>query len=220
LNPPLSPHPSFLELDRLALGVGLASSVEHAAGCSTCSAYVSRRKQPSAVPAWVEHVRPGRARWAWRGGVTALAAAAALIAVVTTSQLRQPDTIAVKGTPSVALHVKRGERTSRWDGASPFQPGDALRAEVAPAGFTQVALVSRSGDTYAVLYSGPVEPEGVTLLPGGWRLDAAPGPETLLVVFSRSPMTPEQVGQLESGDERSAGVWSERIVLPKVPVER
>ena len=48
-------HPSFLELDRLALDVDVPESVRvHVEGCAECAAYVSQLQQPLPVPGWVK----------------------------------------------------------------------------------------------------------------------------------------------------------------------
>ncbi|MFP2924478.1 hypothetical protein ACLESO_04535 [Pyxidicoccus sp. 3LG] len=64
-------HPSFLELDRAALGLRSPSLEQHLQACSECVAYLGRVTQAEPVPAWARALgtdtragrSPGRKRW-------------------------------------------------------------------------------------------------------------------------------------------------------------
>src|SRR5439155_8785211 len=145
-------HPSFLELDRLALGSADPQAAAHIESCETCRAQVSRVQQAPPVPAWVGNLgsaKSSRRTW-WAGSVGALAAIALVLIVATPRRGRNGDPGA-KGAPSVAVYVKRGDVVSLWDGHAPFASGDALRLKISPQGFGRVAVASVQGDTITEL---------------------------------------------------------------------
>lgn len=228
-------HPSFLELDRVALGAPAAPATRaHLEGCERCRAHLARAREAGPVPAWALQLgdRPRRAWWsgprlAIAGGLVAAAAALLLVVVVGEQRARvarAPETatagpaIAAKGSPEVVVHLKRGEVVSTWDGVSPVRPGDLLRLEVVPGENRHVQVLTRDGGPAGrllVLYSAALEPRaGAVALPFALEVDGAPGPETVIVVLSRAPLEP---GALANGTEQvpAAGGWRTTIVLPK-----
>jgi hypothetical protein len=50
-------HPSFLELDRAALGQGAPLTADHVKGCPRCQAHLKTLEEPIAVPAWATALR-------------------------------------------------------------------------------------------------------------------------------------------------------------------
>jgi hypothetical protein len=209
-------HPSFLELDRLALGSADPQAAAHIESCETCRARVSRVQQAPPVPAWVGNLgsaKSSRRTW-WAGSVGALAAIALVLIVVTPRRGRNGDPGA-KGAPSVAVYVKRGDVVSLWDGRAPFSSGDALRLKISPQGFGRVAVASVQGDTITELYAGPVNARGESMLPPSWTLDGTPGPDVLLLVFSHAPLSEDGLRRAAAGLPRTSEVWATRLALTK-----
>src|SRR3982751_923570 len=80
-----SPHPSFLELDRHALGGARADVATHVAGCESCQARLAHPGPASEVPAWarqLEHRRRSWFSWPALTRTRALAFAATALACV------------------------------------------------------------------------------------------------------------------------------------------
>ena len=149
-------HPSFLELDRTALGMASAEATAHVEGCSACAAYLDRVRQRLPVPQWVGSLQPKpserRPRWFSMGLVAALATTATvIIAVRVQSDHILPadhhagSGVTAKGMPSIALYVKRGDHVSLWDGQSSLASGDSLRLKVTPEGFSFVSVIEQIG---------------------------------------------------------------------------
>lgn len=215
----MSSHPSFLELDRHALGVGVPATADHVTGCSQCQAHLQKLEQQLPVPAWAHDVsRSRRFRWLGAPQLVALGACAAAVAVAV-AVLPRPHAegeIGVKGNPSVAVYIKRGERVSLWDGRSPLRAGDSVQLKVAPEGFRRVVVASIEGGAAKELYAGPVAARDATLLPESWTLDAAPGPEALLVVFSNTPLSPDELNSALARLPRTRELWTTRLPLTKM----
>jgi len=206
-------HPSFLELDRLALNTGAAETERHTASCAACAAHLRTiRLSPTAAPAWAR--RPSRPRIPFLPTFGALAAVCAA-SVVFILVPREDDALAVRAkaaAPSVAVYVKRGDRVSLWDGLSPLQAGDAVRLEVTPSGYTHLWVTTPVADAGArarVLYRGELPPAGTTVLPVSWRLDGDSGAEVLDVTLAKRPLD-----DLES-TVPPTDVWKTRLVLPR-----
>jgi hypothetical protein len=200
----MSPHPSFLELDRLALGE--TTGGEHIADCARCRDHIDRLKRPEPVPAWVGGLPARRPRWTWAwGGGLALAAAVVLFLVVRPDGGEEFTT--VKGSPTVAVHIKRGDEVMLWDGVQPVLPGDRLRLEVAPDGFRYLQVFT-AGEV--LLYQGALPERGPTLVPKAWEVDDRPGPETLIVVMSAGPVTAASLAR-----DPEPGIWRTTLILPK-----
>jgi hypothetical protein len=178
-------HPSFLELDRVALGVDVASTTRtHLSSCERCRHHVEQLEQRDSPPTWVRDLaRPRRPRRTWLfGGGFALAAAAAMVLLVVARRDPDPSFTTVKGGPSVAVHIKRGDAVFVWDGREPVSPGDHLRLEIAATGYHRVQVFA-AGDV--ALYDAPIAASsGSVLLPTAWKVDAEPGAETLTIVLS------------------------------------
>jgi hypothetical protein len=231
-----SQHPSFLALDRHALGVASADTAAHLAGCETCRAHLRDVAPATGVPAWALEIEaPRRPRFAWPWaprsrklgwGVAALACAAALW-VASGHLAGTPATgtgagtgagayVGTKGGPEIWLYVKRGERIELWNGSDPVHPGDLLRLGVQPDRYRHISVFGGNGAprAYTRLYDAPVAAGQPTAVPLAWKVDAQPGDETLLVVLGPEAVAPDEVGKiLAQGDQ--GGHWSRRLTLPK-----
>lgn len=175
----MSGHPSFFELDALALGGDSPSVREHLESCALCSAHVERLRLPVAVPSLPARAPTPWLRWVPLLGAAAIAASVALVLAV---PARAP-WLAAKGMPSVAIYVKRGQALTLWDGVSPVRAGDRLRVRIAPEGYDHVAVASRSRSGALVpLFEGPIDDRSSEfLVPGSWEVDAEPGSERLVI---------------------------------------
>lgn len=207
-------HPSFLELDKLAVGAGGAGSEItrlHVASCAQCTSHLERLRAPAPIPEWVRTPpQPWWMKWMLKWTLTspslawAGAAAAALVIAGGVYALRAPgsgnhDAYQEKGTdPALAIFVKRGQTIGPWDGSSAVQGGDQLRLQVAPEGYTHITVDSPQTPK-AHLFDGDLT-QVTAFLPVSWKVDDQPGPEVLDITLTRS----------------GAPAWHSRIELPKV----
>ncbi len=205
-------HPSFLELDRHALGVSAAGVAAHVATCEACQAHL-RLVEPGGaaadVPAWAlaQRRRPPRLRWSV--SFAAAAAACALVLWLAVGH-RGGGGIETKGGPELWLYVKRGERVDLWNGTDPVRPGDRLRLKLQPDRYRHISVFGGAGR----LYDAPLVSGQLTSLPFSWEVDAQPGDETLVVILGPESVAPEEVADvLARGD--AARYWSRRLVLAK-----
>lgn len=201
-------HPSFLALDRLALGGGVPEDRQHADGCAQCGAYLARLEAPAPVPDAVRALaRPRWARWAVGGLATAVATSLAVAAVVA----QQPaEEVRRKGSPVASVFIRRGEAVMRWDGVAAVRAGDALRLEVQPEGFARLMVLEGA----TPLFDGAVEAPRHAL-PLSWRVDDAPAAVELRLVFSRAPLTADQALDEWARGTRSAETWVTTLRLPR-----
>ena len=177
-------HPSFFELDQLALSADEArlSSLKE---CAQCLAYISEQQRALPVPAWVRELdKPKRLsllRRRWRTFlISGALATTALLMAVHHEQRAEHDF--EKGAPTVALLIKHGEQVRRWNGKDAVEAGDSLMLEVSAAGFHHICVDSLSGSSSTELYRGELQGER-SLLPQSYRVDAEPGPERLRILF-------------------------------------
>src|SRR5262245_36040613 len=112
-------HPSFLELDRLALDAAKPATREHVATCTECQAHLSRLEHPVPVPRWVRGGRPVPQPppfprlWAFAAAVICASLVAGVTVTVTRSA--SPAYVEKATAPAVALFIKREERVTQWD---------------------------------------------------------------------------------------------------------
>ena len=143
-----SGHPSFLALDRLALTQAVdAATLEHTATCATCSEYVAAIRKGQDVPrdAFLPR-KPVRRIWRRLAAAAIVAGTGAALVVgvkLATTPSSKKEYTTVKGHPAVALYVKRGEQVFLWSSERHVMPGDRLRLEVAPDGFSYVTVLSK-----------------------------------------------------------------------------
>ena len=224
------PHPSFLELERHALGAARAETAAHLASCEICRGRLPPVEANAEAPAWALRLAPRRAApFAWPfaprlrtlgWGAAAFACAVALW--FAGGHLRAPATVGggdpyvgTKGGPELWLYVKRQERVEVWNGTDPIHPGDLLRLKVQPDRYRHISVFGRgrSPDAYVRLYDAALGSEP-TVLPFAWKVDAQPGDETLLVVLGPDAVAPDAIPAVLS--PRDGGRhWTRRLVLAK-----
>lgn len=201
-------HPSYLELDRLALGDGEAAVRAHVEACPRCGAHLDRLRTVEAVPAWARALEKPRRRFGWLHALALAGAATATVSIgaVLVRAPPPPPYVAAKGMPSVALYVQRGTATSLWNGTDPLRPGDRIRLKVAPEGHRWLAVSQiRTDGSLALLHEARVAADEDYLLPESWRLDDAPGPERLHVALDDEKVDPAQAA------------WTTTLELHKEP---
>lgn len=209
----MQPCPSDFSLDDLELRGGTAPPevTAHVAACARCrargAARVARQEEfraemaPAvwrAIEARVSARPWWRRPWAVPALVTASVAAVALVLFDVSPGIDGAGPyVATKGAPSVEIICRRGPETvSLLNGAS-LSPGDELRfrPSASPPGARYVVIGSVDGSGhFAPFYPARADGESVPLpapgaaLPGGNRIDAAPGPERLVVLWSAAPV--------------------------------
>lgn len=217
----MSEHPSFLALDRHALGEPTADVILHVAQCAECRAHVEAARVASPIPARVLELVPTpvpRIRW-WRSpwvrrGIPLAIACAIPIAVVGSVGVgqyvarrehlvqRHPSVVNVKGTPTAVAWVKHGDTVTLWRG-TPLEPGDAVRFQVVMEHFTRLTVVDATSKS--VLYEAVVTKETTT---PAWTLDGSPGGDVVWVVLSNEAVTPAIVDACDG-----VAVWCRRFDL-------
>jgi hypothetical protein len=226
-----SPHPSFLELDRHALGVVRADVAAHVTSCESCQARLAHPGPAPEIPAWARQLAPRRGSWfSWPAltrtralafAVTALACAALVwtaggnfITRLAGSGATE-DYVGTKGGPSLWLYVKRGDRVALWNGSDPVMPGDLLQLKVQPDRFTHINVfaANKTPGAYTTLYDATIASGQPTTLPSSFRVDAESGDEALLVVLGPESISPGEVATVLARDK--GRYWSHRFVLPK-----
>lgn len=217
----MSEHPSFLALDRHALGEPTADVILHVAGCAECRAHVEAARVASPIPAQlldlvptpVPRFRWWRSPWVRRGIPLAIACAIPIYvgAYVGVGQYvakrerpvhRRPPVVDVKGAPTAAAWVKHGDTVTLWRG-TPLEPGDAVRFQVVLEHFTRVTVIDATSKT--VLYEAVVTKEATT---PAWTLDASPGGDVVWVVLSNEAVTPAIIETCDG-----VSVWCRRFDL-------
>ncbi|MDP1916901.1 MAG: hypothetical protein Q8L14_11670 [Myxococcales bacterium] len=210
----MTEHPSFLALDRHALGEPTADVILHVAGCLTCRAHVEAVMVAAPIPARVLELRQAPApRW-WRAPWLRLAVPLYLVLAIPfaaathwavgryVAKQHTRTAFTVKGAPTAAAWVKRGDTVTLWRG-EPLGPGDAVRFQVVLEHFTRVTVIDATSKT--VLYEAAVTKETTT---PAWTLDAAPGGDVVWVVLSNEAVTPAIVDTCDGGS-----VWCRRFEL-------
>ncbi len=181
-------HPSFFALDSHALDPQPGEVKTHLESCSQCQAHVAALKVTSPLPSKLEGLvsdQPAASPW-WRFVALGLATAAVILSAGYGATREPPQLITAKGTPAAALWLHREGKVIVWNG-QPMLAGDAVRIEVAPAGFTHVTVYDEH--TRQVLYEARVADDAPTLTPA-WEFDGQAASESLRVVISRGPVSP------------------------------
>jgi hypothetical protein len=212
MTTPITGHPSSFALDALALG-GLgeneaAQLKAHLEGCTECMARWQEDRELD--ERFRAHVRPrfvaaqeaprGRVlRWSLFVG-PALAACLLVIAKLppkTTDP--EPPAVRAKGE-ALQLFGRRAGRVFAVRAKDPLKPGDEVRFVVQPAGQPYVLIASIDGAGKANVYypfggstSAQVAAAPQVELPGSIVLDATPGPERVVALFSRRPLAVKDV---------------------------
>ena len=227
-----SRHPSYLELDRHALGAQReAGTAGHVASCTRCRSYVERvtpAEQAADVPAWLCNLAesaPPRTGLRLRvplalTGALALAAGVCLTWWSAQSALDRPPAYdTAKGLPAVAVYVNHSGNVSLWAGAA-LAPRDSIRLEVAAEDFVHVSVFvdshSQAGHGRQLLYQGHVTAHARELLPKAWQLDDAELPEHISVLFSTNAITPAHAVELLTAETLDpAHAYLVQVTLPK-----
>ncbi|WP_224249976.1 hypothetical protein [Hyalangium gracile] len=226
MNPKVE-HPSYLELDRVGLGLASPASQEHVRRCGECSAYLERLVRTEPLPAWVQVLRepapPARMRAPWWRLLPPLLATGALAsALLWLLPARNPPEpaapyVGVKGVPAATVFIKRGDQVREWDGARPVLPGDSLRLRVSASGYRHVWVGTRApGSDWIPLYEGPLA-EGETLLPASWRVNATGDAEVLTLLVSRDGLEGAALERALADAPQGAEAWLMELRLPKTP---
>lgn len=211
-------HPSYLQLDRAALGDPSQELRAHLTDCSECRAYLEGLSDPPPESGLlelrrkVEQSRRAKLR-KWWALVPAAAAAVGLLFVGLNGGSRravgEQPYIGAKGFASVWIYVKHGTRTQLWDGKRALFVGDQLRLKVDPGQFQRLEVYSTSNLAAPErLYAGEVSPGQSVTLPDAWELDDEPGPERLAVVLSHEVVVPSWPDWL------AGKVQADVVVLP------
>jgi hypothetical protein len=216
-------HPSFLALDRASLGSVASDVAAHLEQCEVCRGYVASLREPAPSDALEQARRraqkPSRiVRLGWLGAPVVVAAAAGVLLY---SRIHpqpalptHPLYIGDKGFSSVWIYVKHGSKTALWDGKSAILAGDRLRLKVDPGHFKRVEVYStKDPNAPELLYAGSVTPGRSSTLPDAWEVDAEPGDERLLVVFSSEKIEPNWADWRQG--KAQPGVAVMPFVLPK-----
>lgn len=208
-------HLSMFELDLYFATQARDPRIEeHVAACERCSAYLAELTALQQSAPVTKAPRTSRAPARRASGLTLAAGLAVLVAVtalLVLSRDASPPAVAVKGSPSVQLLVRRGDATRPWDGVSPVSPGDVLALRVACEEFGQVAVLTASGQS-PQHWSQPFQgacPEPGAALPFTLLVDEAPGSEVVAVVFSASSL---DARALEDAIERRRADAVARVV--------
>ena len=217
----MNAHPSYLELDRFALGGGSSATRSHAENCPRCGVHLSRLAEPGPMPAWATRIEQrGGARWAaWLRlprlvALATVGAASAAALVVAVGPKRPPAYDGVKGSPSVALYVRHQGRVALWDGHAAVETGDGVRLKLSSQGFSHVAVATIDGPELTELYIGRLS-DGETLLPASWTVDEDAGTEHLAVVFSRRPVSRLELRSAVQAQLRNGEIWATTLEIPK-----
>lgn len=220
-----SPHPSDYALDR-----GGQEVDEHVAGCAACQ---ERRGHASRLDAHfgaeilprtlgrvrarrLDERRQRRRWWAVGWSLGAVAAAALLLLIVRPRS--ESDWTGIKGAAPanaarLSIFVKRGKDVKVLEPGQSLRAGDAVRfvARLDRPRYVELRARDAAGRERTLFPDGgtaaqltPGQP-----LPGGFVVDAAPGPERLTMLLADRPFA---VGQTPAGD-----VEVVRMELPKEP---
>jgi hypothetical protein len=218
-------HPSDYALDR-----GGAEVEAHVAGCEACAARVAESRKLDAhfgtevLPRTLGRVRSryldqrARRRWWLAGGTLTAAAVAAVLLLARPASRVDREWNGIKGSPPAAslglsVFVKRGKDVTVLAPGQTIRAGDALRfvARLDRPRFLELRARDAKGQERTLFPEGPTAAEirPGQALPGGFVVDAAPGPERLTVLLGDHPFP---IGQAPAGDVRVV-----QIDLPKEP---
>jgi hypothetical protein len=206
--PPVD-HPSFLDLDLVALGVADRETVAHVEACPRCAAHVALIAADGAasVPAWVgDLARPRRKHNRWLAAAAgALALAAAAVAFVAPRPMDEHHAPFAekgpRGDASVVVYLRRDGEVRPLGPGEPLRAGDALRLGVRAPGYARVTVRDGPRPDASVLYRGPLPAGPDGLLPVSWSVDGESNSETLDL-----ELTPR---------DRRAAPWRATLTFPK-----
>lgn len=208
-------HPSFMALDAHAL-VPDSQIAVHLEGCAACASHIERLHEVPPLPLAVvrETAKPLKAprRFTVTRYVLAAAVAAAVVVVMARKPL-PPEVITPKGgRPAVQLWVKREMTVRTWAG-EPVHPGESVRFEIAPGGYSHLSVLELS-PTPHVIYAVALTAGASTTLTPAWALDAQGDNEDLAVVLTRQPLATD-VLNTAARCQHDEEQWCERFTLQK-----
>jgi hypothetical protein len=229
----MQPCPSDFTLDDLEIHGGVAPPeiAAHVSSCPRCAARRTARlarkeefRAEMAPAVWraIERERP-RDRWRKWWFYPALAATIGVAVVLARPRWDRGQYVGTKGGPSVEIVCRRGAQVLRIGPGEALAPGDELRfrpqGAPADARYLVVGSVDGSGrytSFYPAAFDGvsvPLPPAG-EILPGGIRIDAAPGPERLLTLWSAQPITAAAVAPVAEAAAADLGRITEIAHVP------
>lgn len=220
-----SGHPSSYALDK-----GGHDVEAHLGSCPTCRARaqaargIDDRFEADVLPRTLGRVRsrlatpPARSWWRYLIVGSGLAAAVATLVLVVRVPTSDRDAVpyaGLKGEAALpfAVFVKRGADVWALAPGQKLRAGDAVRfvARVAQPRYLELRGRDDSGKERTLFPAGPraalVHPGEA--LPGGFVVDAAPGPEILVALIADHAF--------ELGQAPTAGVELVHVELPKEP---
>lgn len=219
-QPPVKPRPSFFALDLHALGARSSEEVrDEIARSESAAAHVEAVEAgAAAVPGWVAELgERRRSRWT-RAALAALATGAVTAAVLVFALGRGDRSgddagyTTIKGSADVAVFVKRSGRVFVWDQRESLRAGDAIRLQIAPAGFRLATVFADDGAALTELHRAPLAGDRPVLLEAAWTLDSSEGGDAIVVVLSDHPIDATTARAALDG-LTSAHVWARRIRL-------
>jgi hypothetical protein len=199
--------PPAFALEALSAGEPPAPGVaEHAGACADCAGYLAALREGSLAfvrarppELFLRHVaaRGERDRGPWLRRLAWLLPAAAALAAVPFLATRIPegDGVRERGAAFTVLRRRPGEeRAERLAPDARVRAGESLRFAYDAPSDGQLLVLERDGTGATTVFfpwggarSAPVA-KGRAVLDGAVVLDAAPGPEQLVAVFSAEPL--------------------------------
>jgi hypothetical protein len=143
----------------------------------------------------VASLRPRRSRLEWAVGFASAAAAAALVLMV--ARPVPSGDLTAKGPSAFAMYLKRGDSVVPL--GKDCQPGDRVRGKLSSEKpFVLIVEVDATRRPH-VLHPlngkmSAMNPRGPWETPGSWIIDATPGEERFIAVFTREPVDIAVVG--------------------------
>jgi len=219
---------SNLELDRLIVDEPQPSEASarvaaHLASCARCAARLGAlRAEAQAFPNQVflaglvqRTRRPAVKRPAvWLGGLSALAAAAALVLFV-----RPAPTVGIKGGGfALEVFARRAGRVEAIVDEAVLSPGDAIGFRIAsqrPGYVVVIGLDTRPSVTAYVPSEGkaiPIAEASRQTLPGSITLDETLGPERLIALRCEEPVAASEIVRVAERALSAAGGDPRRVV--------
>lgn len=209
-HPPRGPNcPAPAVLEALSAGENPGEAItKHVDGCADCHGYVSalveerdafnRMRPPEQFLARLERrekAKPARSSWFTRF-LPAVALAGLALVVVTQLPDDKSNGVLVKGD-ELRVVYRRGETAEpvQVQEDARLRAGDALRFSFDAPEDGHLLILDLDGTGSASVFypmsgtrSAPIKEGDKTFLPGSVVLDAAPGPEWLVAVFSPKPL--------------------------------
>lgn len=236
----MSVHVSPLSLEHMRMGsLPPAAQAElelHLEQCPRCQALQQELHGYHAdfgavrEPAWVqiqndlEQARRRRPfRWAlWGLGAAVPALAAAMLLLMVQPAPMDDSGVRTKGDPIVEIVIRRGHAVMPAASGSTVKPGDQVGFLTTAAGWEHVMILGRDSTGTITTYLAPegrsaaTSSQARTRLPLAIELDATPGAEELLVLFSRQPLLASDVrARWAAKLPWPEGVHVSHFVLPK-----